>query len=418
MEGDTGEIYADNAATTQLSSVALEAMMPYLTMRYGNPSGFYGRARRAKQALEEARETIATALGAQPNEIYFTSGGSESDNWALRSVAERLPGGCGHMVISPIEHHAVSLTAKQLEDRACDVTRVPVDHEGLICPQALDEALRAGTALVSIMLANNEIGTVEPIRDLADTAHAQGVPFHTDAVQAVGHIPVDVRELDVDMLSLSAHKFGGPVGIGALYVRKGMDLLPFVFGGSQERGRRAGTENVAGVVGMAAALSAANDHLSSESERLTLLRNRLLDGIVARVPRSRVTGSRIHRLPGLASVVIEGVVGETLVLLLDQEGISVSSGSACSSGSLEPSQVLLNIGVPPQDARSSLRLSLGDSNTSEDVDRILERLLLVIEHLRAASSLWDGVTEGPADGFAIPYERGENPLLEVSSKRR
>ncbi len=382
-------IYADNAATTRLSPAALEAMLPYLQEEYGNPSSLYRFAGRARQVLEGARADLAACLNAQPEEIVFTSGGTESDNWALRGVAEALGKKGKHILVSAVEHHAILHTAQWLRKQGFEVEQLPVDSLGRVRPEALEAALRSDTILVSVMLANNEIGTIEPIRALAAVAHEHGVLFHTDAVQAVGHIPVDVGELGVDLLSLSGHKFHGPRGIGALYVKKGTPILPLIHGGGQERGRRSGTENVAGAVGMAAALKERLATLEADSARLADLRDRLVQGLL-KLPKSRLTGDPTDRLPSIASLVFECVEGESILLQLDARGICASSGSACSSTSLEPSHVLLAIGLPHEVAHGSVRLSLGEETTQADVDFILENLTAVVNNLRAMSPLWDG----------------------------
>lgn len=382
-------IYADNAATTRLSPAALEAMLPYLQEEYGNPSSLYRFAGRARQALEGARADLAASLNAQPEELVFTSGGTESDNWALRGVAEALGKKGRHILVSAIEHHAILHTAQWLRRQGFEVEQLPVDALGRVQPSTLEAALRSDTILVSVMLANNEIGTIQPIRELAAVAHAHGVLFHTDAVQAVGHIPVDVGELGVDLLSLSGHKFHGPRGIGALYVKKGTPILPLIHGGGQERNRRSGTENVAGAVGMATALKERLATLEEDSARLTTLRDRLIQGLL-KLPKSRLTGDPADRLPSIASVVFECVEGESILLQLDARGICASSGSACSSTSLEPSHVLLAIGLPHEVAHGSVRLSLGEETTEADVDFIIENLTAVVNNLRAMSPLWDG----------------------------
>ena len=381
-------IYADNAATTKLSPVALEAMMPYLTGEYGNPSSLYRFAGAARKALEEARADIAACLNAEPGEIVFTSGGTESDNWALRGVAEALGKRGRHILVSAIEHHAILHTAHWLKKQGFEVEELPVDGDGKVLPEKLEKAIRPDTILVSIMLANNEIGTIQPIKELAAIAHAHKAVFHTDAVQAVGHIPVDVKDLGVDLLSLSGHKFHGPRGTGVLYVKKGTPILPFIHGGGQEKNRRSGTENVAGVVGMAAALKEQTANMEKEADRLTALRDRLIAGLL-KLPKSRLTGHPTDRLPSIASLVFECIEGESILLQLDARGICCSSGSACSSTSLEPSHVLLAIGLPHEIAHGSVRLSLGEDATEADVDAIIENLTQVVNNLRAMSPIWD-----------------------------
>ena len=384
-------VYADHAATTALSDTALKAMLPYFNQSYGNPSSLYSFAQQAKSDLEAARAQVAACLNAQPEEIYFTSCGSESDNWALRGVAEQKKDKGRHIITSAIEHHAILHTARYLEKQGFEVTYLPVDGQGRVDPAAVKAALRPDTILISIMTANNEIGTIAEIGAIAREA---GVLFHTDAVQAVGHIPVDVQAWKVDLLSLSGHKFRGPRGMGALYVRKGVRLPPLMFGGGQEKGRRAGTENVAGAVGLAAALREATDGLAAESARLSALRDKLAAGL-GRIPYSRLTGDPVNRLPGTASFVFEGVEGEALLLLLDARGICASSGSACSSASLDPSHVLLAMGLPHAIAHGSLRLTLGAENTEEDVAYLLQEVPRVVQYLREMSPVWDKAAGKP-----------------------
>ncbi|WP_186565277.1 cysteine desulfurase NifS [Lawsonibacter celer] len=382
-------VYADHAATTALSDTALNAMLPYLKEEYGNPSSLYRFAGRAKAALEQARADVAACLNAKPEEIYFTSGGTESDNWALRGVAE-LRGKKGkHIITSAIEHHAVLHTAQYLEKQGFEVTYLPVDAQGRVSPADVEAALRPDTILVSIMAANNEIGTIQPIGEIGAIARRAGVLFHTDAVQAVGHIPVDVEAWNVDLLSLSGHKFHGPKGVGVLYMRKPLRLPPLIHGGGQEKGRRSGTENVAGAVGLAAALKEAAAGLETEAPRLCALRDRLIDGLL-QIPKSRLTGPRDGRLPGSASFVFECIEGESILLRLDNAGICSSSGSACSSASLDPSHVLLAIGLPHEIAHGSVRLTLGRENTDADVDYLLETVPKVVAGLREMSPLWEG----------------------------
>ena len=390
-------IYADHAATAALRPAALRAMEPYLTEQYGNPSSLYAFGQQAKSDLEAARAAVAACLNAKPEEIFFTSGGTEADNWALKGAVElaALKGKKnGHIIISAVEHHAVLHTAQYLEKQGHPVTCLPVDEHGRVDPAAVEAAIRPDTALISVMAANNEIGTLQPVAEIGAVARRHGVLFHTDAVQAVGHIPVDVEAWNADLLSLSAHKFGGPRGVGALYVRRPNRLPPLIHGGGQEGGRRSGTENVAGAVGMAAALREAVEGLSAESARLAALRDRLVEGLT-RLPYARLTGHPVHRLPGIASFVFEGVEGEALLLHLDARGICASSGSACSSASLDPSHVLLAIGLPHAIAHGSLRLSLGPDNTEGDVDAILKAVPEVVENLRAMSPVWDASAQKP-----------------------
>ena len=388
-------LYADHAATTALSPRALEAMTPYFRDAYGNPSSLYTFGQQAKSDLDAARAEVARCLNAKPEEIFFTSGGTESDNWALKAVAE-LRGGKGrHIITSAIEHHAILHTLEHLEKAlGFSVTYLPVDSLGRVDPQAVKAAIRPDTILITVMAANNEIGTIEPIAEIGAIAREAGVLFHTDAVQAVGHIPVDVSAWNCDMLSLSGHKFHGPRGVGALYVRRGLRLPPLIHGGGQEKGRRSGTENVAGAVGLAAALREAVDGLEARSVLLAARRDRLIEGLT-RLPCSRLTGDPVHRLPGTASFVFEGVEGEALLLHLDAKGICAFSGSACSSASLDPSHVLLAIGLPHEVAHGSLRLSLGEENTDEDVDYLLQAVPEVVEYLRNMSPVWDKAQQKP-----------------------
>jgi cysteine desulfurase len=390
-------VYADNAATTRLSDTAFKAMLPYLTEQYGNPSSLYRFGQRAREALEQARGQTAACLSARSEEVFFTSGGTESDNWSIRGVFEALKGRGMHFVTSAVEHHAIFHTMEALKKLGAEITRLPVDGEGRVSPEALRAAIRPDTVLVSVMAANNEIGTVEPIRELAAAAHERGALFHTDAVQAAGHIPIDVSDWGVDLLSLSAHKFGGPRGTGVLYIRKGTPILPLIYGGGQEKGKRSGTENVAGAVGLAAALQEAVQMLPAETARLTTLRDRLISGLL-QIPFSRLTGPRENRLPGNASFVFECAEGESILLRLDAAGICASTGSACSSASLEPSHVLLAIGLPHEIAHGSVRLSLGAGTTGEDVNYILEQLPKIIGGLRAMSPLWDVKSDSPKKG--------------------
>ena len=390
-------IYADHAATTAVTDTALTAMLPHFTRDYGNPSSLYRFAQEGKTHLEQARAQVAACLNARPEEIYFTSGGTEADNWALRGVAElmALKGKkTGHIITSAIEHHAILHTAEYLEKQGYEVTCLPVDRDGLVDPAAVEAAIRPDTILISVMAANNEIGTIQPIAEIGAIARAHKVLFHTDAVQAVGHIPVDVEAWNVDLLSLSGHKFGGPKGIGALYMKKPLRLPALIQGGGQEKGRRSGTENVPGAVGMAAALKEAVDHLPEEMARLSALRDRLIAGLSA-LPYTSLTGHPVKRLPGTASFVFEGVEGEALLLHLDAKGICASSGSACSSASLDPSHVLLAIGLPHAIAHGSLRLSLGAENTGEDVDTILREVPAAVAYLREMSPVWDKETQRP-----------------------
>lgn len=388
-------IYLDNAATTPVSQQVLDAMIPWYRECYGNPSSHYSIGYEAKAAIDKARQQVADALHCLPVEVYFTGCGTESDNWAIKGTALRMAQqGKKHLITSAIEHHAVLHSMKALEKQGFEVTYLPVDEKGFVRPADLEAAIRPDTGLVSIMAANNEIGTIEPVAELGRIARAHKVLFHTDAVQAVGHIPVDVEAWNVDLLSLSAHKFRGPKGVGALYVKKPLRLPALIQGGGQEKGRRSGTENVPGAVGMAAALREAVDGLSRESPRLAALRDRLIDGLTG-LPYTRLTGDPVNRLPGTASFVFEGVEGEALLLHLDARGICASSGSACSSASLDPSHVLLAIGLPHAIAHGSLRLSLGAENTEADVDYILKEVPQVVAYLRELSPVWDRDAQKP-----------------------
>ena len=386
------KVYADNAATTALSPAVLEKMMPYLTEVYGNPSSLYEAGSAAKEAVENARQTVADLIGAQhASEIFFTSGGSESDNWAIKGVAlSLLKKGKKHIITSKFEHHAVLHTCQVLEKQGFEVTYLDVYEDGIVKPEDVKKALRDDTALVTIMYANNEIGTIQPIREIGKICRDAKVLFHTDAVQAMGNVEINVVDDCIDLLSLTAHKFHGPKGCGALYVRRGVRPDILIDGGAQERGRRAGTENVAGIVGLAEALKIAVETMNERREKLTKMRNRLIDGLL-KIERSRLNGSRDQRLPGNMNMCFEGIEGESLLLRLDLAGISASSGSACTSGSLDPSHVLLSIGLPHEIAHGSLRISFSDTNTEEDVDYILENVPRIVEYLRSFSPLWDKI---------------------------
>ena len=390
-------IYADNAATTQVSKPVLEAMLPYLTGQYGNPSSIYALGRHAQRDIELARQQVAEALGCEPGEIFFTGCGTESDNWAIRSTAARLGAkGKRHIVTSVFEHHAVLHTCAALEKEGFEVTYLPVSREGLLTAQQVADAIRPDTALVSIMYANNEIGTIQPISEIAAVCREKGVLFHTDAVQAVGHVPINVREQGIDMLSLSGHKLHAQKGIGALYVRKGVPLPNLLYGGAQERGRRPGTENVPAIVGLGTAITLAVENLEEKMERVTTLRNRLIDGILD-IPRTRLNGDRVHRVPGNCNISILGIEGEFLLLALDQLGVMASSGSACTSGSLDPSHVLLSLGLCHEVAHGSLRLSISDETSREDVEYIIWAVHQAAERGRAMSPLWEAIQAGKVD---------------------
>ncbi len=395
-------IYMDHAATTPLKPEVLEAMMPYLTTHYGNASSIYGIGRENRKAVDFARNAIADSLGASQTEIFFTASGSEADNWAIKGVVEANKTKDKHIITSAIEHPAVLNVFEYLEKQGIDVTYLPVNAEGQVLPETLRAAMKPGTILVSVMIANNEIGTIQPISELAAIAHAGGAVFHTDAVQAVGNIPVNVRELGVDLLTFSAHKFYGPKGIGALYVKKGCKVAPLIHGGHQERGKRAGTENVPGIVGMAKALTLAVENMVVHSEKLLLLREKAKDGIFSRIPHVRLNGHPTVRLPGNLNISFQFIEGESLLLLLDMKGFAASSGSACTSGSLDPSHVLLAIGLPHEIAHGSLRLSFGDSNTLEDVDHLVENLVGIVDRLRQMSPLYEDFVK---NNYAISVDR-------------
>ncbi len=387
------KIYADNAATTALSPKVLEAMTPYLTEIYGNPSSLYQIGAVAKDAVESSRETVAKLIGAKnPNEIYFTSGGSEADNWAIKGVCKALKNkGKNHIITSKFEHHAVLHVCESMEKEGFEVTYLDVYEDGLVRPEDVKAAIRPETALVTIMYANNEIGTVQPIAEIGKICREAKVLFHTDAVQAVGNVPINVEEECIDLLSLTAHKFHGPKGCGALYVRKGVLIRNLIEGGAQERSRRAGTENVAGIVGLAKAMELAIGSMDDRAEKLTKMRDRLIDGLLSTIERSRLNGSREHRLPGNINMCFEGIEGESLLLKLDLAGVSASSGSACTSGSLDPSHVLLSLGLPHEIAHGSLRLSFSDDNTEEHIDYLLKVIPETVEYLRSFSPLWDKI---------------------------
>ena len=389
-------IYMDNAATTAICPEALAAMLPCFGEHYGNASSIHGTGRDARKILEEARRTVADILGAKPAEIYFTSGGSESDNWAIKGAAFANRKKGNHIITSQIEHHAVLHTCQWLEKQGFEVTYLPVDEFGLVNPRDVEAAITDKTILITIMAANNEIGTIEPIPEIGKIAHEHKIIFLCDAVQAVGAIPVNVDSWHVDMLSLSGHKFHGPKGVGALYIRTGTKVDQFLHGGAQERGRRATTENVPGIVGMAAALEKAAANLEENGVRLTYLRDKLIKGILDAIPYARLNGHSLKRLPGNVNVSIQYIEGEALLLRLDLAGIAASSGSACTSGSLDPSHVLLAIGLPHEVAHGSLRLSLTDSNTEEEVDEVLRVLPEIVAKLRAMSPMYDDFIRGKA----------------------
>jgi cysteine desulfurase len=381
-------IYLDHSATTFVKPEVLEAMIPYFTEHFGNPSSIYGIARHTKKAIETARVQTAKALGADPDEIYFTSGGSESDNWAIKGVALANRKRGNHIITTQIEHHAVLHTCKFLEKEGFEVTYLPVDQYGLVNPEDLENAITEKTILISVMYANNEIGTIEPVGDLGAIARNHKIYFHTDAVQAIGNIPIDVKSQNIDLLSLSAHKFYGPKGAGALYIRKGVRIENLIHGGGQERKRRAGTENIAGIVGLGKAIELATADIPGHNAAITAMRDRLLKGVLEKIPNARLNGHPEKRLPGNFNVSFEFIEGESMLLWLDDEGICASTGSACTSGSLEPSHVLLATGLPVEISHGSLRLTLGDANKEGDVDFVLDILPKVVQKLRDMSPLY------------------------------
>lgn len=387
-------IYVDNAATTKTSRTAIEAMLPYMDKIYGNPSSLHSVGQAAADALRKAREEAAEVLGCEPNEITFTSGGSEADNQALVSAAAiGARKGKKHIISTAFEHHAILHTLKKLEKEGFEVTLLDVHENGMVSAQQVADAIREDTCLVSVMYANNEIGSIQPIAEIGAVCKEKGVIFHTDAVQAVGHVYINVKEENIDMLSLSAHKFHGPKGVGLLYARKGVRLTNIIEGGAQERGKRAGTENIPGIVGMVAALKEANANIDANAEKVSALRDRLIEGL-EKIPHSALNGDRTKRLPGNVSFCFEGIEGESLLLLLDAKGICASSGSACTSGSLDPSHVLLAIGRPHEVAHGSLRLTLSEENTQEEVDYIIEETTKVVKYLRDLSPVWKELLSG------------------------
>lgn len=382
-------IYMDNAATTRVTEPVFEAMRPYFCEIFGNPSSVHAFGREARKAVEQARRQVATALGAQAGEIYFTGSGTEADNWALRGAAYAQKARGRHIITTQIEHHAVLHAAEQLEKEGFEVTYLPVDEDGVVSLEALEKALRPDTTLVSIMAANNEIGAIQPIREAAKLAKAHGALFHTDAVQAIGCVPIDVKADGIDLLSLSGHKFHAPKGVGALYIRSGVKLQRLIYGGAQEKTQRGGTENVASIVGMGKAIELAMESMESRNAYVSGLRDRLIEGILRRIPETRLNGHRTRRLSGNVNVSIRYIEGEALLLSLDMKGIAGSSGSACTSGSLDPSHVLLAIGLPHEIAHGSLRLSLSEENTAEEVDYTIDALVEIVERLRAMSPLYE-----------------------------
>ncbi len=387
-------VYADNAATTCVSKTALNAMMPFLTEQYGNPSSLYSFGQNAAEALQAARETIAKCLNAEPREIYFTSGGSEADNQAIVSAA-RLGARKGkkHLISTKFEHHAVLHTLNKLEKEGFEVTLLDVHEDGVVRLEDLEAAIREDTALVTVMFANNEIGTVQPIAEIGALCREKKIPFHCDAVQAAGHMPIDVKAMNIDMLAISGHKFHAPKGVGALYARKGMVLTNIIEGGAQERGKRAGTENVAGIAAMAAALEESCANMEANTARIIPMRDKLFAEL-GKIPHSKINGSLEHHVPGTVNMCFEGIEGESLLLMLDDAGVCASSGSACTSGSLDPSHVLLAIGLPHEVAHGSLRLSIGEYNSMEEIDHIIATVPRVVDYLRGMSPVWDELQKG------------------------
>lgn len=387
-------VYADNAATTCVSKTALDAMMPYLTEQYGNPSSLYAFAQNSKEALENARKTVADIIGAQPKEIYFTSGGSEADNQAIVSMAKvGALKGKKHLISTKFEHHAVLHTLKKLEKEGFEVTLLDVHEDGVVRLEDLEAAVREDTALVTIMFANNEIGTVQPIKEIGEFCRARKIPFHTDAVQAAGHMPINVQEMNIDLLSMSGHKFHSPKGVGVLYAKTGMPLFNIIEGGAQERGKRAGTENIPGIVALAAALKESVDNMEANTAKIIPMRDKLFAEL-SKIPHSKINGSLEHHVPGTVNMCFEGIEGESLLLLLDAKGVCASSGSACTSGSLDPSHVLLSLGLPHEVAHGSLRLSIGEYNTMEEIDHIIKVVPEVVAYLRDISPVWEELENG------------------------
>ncbi|MBE5906360.1 MAG: cysteine desulfurase NifS [Lachnospiraceae bacterium] len=382
-------IYLDNAATTKVRPEVVEAMLPFFTEHYGNASAVYSVGAEAKEALTNAREQVANVIGAKPEEIYFTAGGSESDNWALKATAELMKEKGNHIITSKIEHHAILHTCEYLEKQGFEVTYLDVDEEGVVDLEQLKAAIRPTTILISVMFANNEIGTIEPIKEIGAIAREHGILFHTDAVQAFGQVPINVDEMNIDMLSASGHKLNGPKGIGMLYIRKGVKIRSFVHGGAQERKRRAGTENIPGIVGFGKACELARKSMKERMQKETELRDYLMARIEKEIPHVKINGSRVHRLPNNVNVCFRFIEGESMLIMLDQKGICGSSGSACTSGSLDPSHVLLAIGLPHEIAHGSLRLTLSDETTRDDIDYTVDELVKIIERLRQMSPLYE-----------------------------
>ncbi len=390
-------IYLDNAATTRTAPEVVEAMMPYFTEMYGNPSAIYSLGSAGKKAINEARRTIAGAVGAKPEEIYFTAGGTEADNWAVKAAAESRGAEGKHIITTKIEHHAVLHTCAYLEKKGYEVTYLDVDGDGLVDVRALKAAIRPDTILISVMFANNEIGTVEPIREIGSLAREHGILFHTDAVQAFGQVPIDVEEMNIDMLSASAHKLNGPKGTGMLYIRSDVKIRSFVHGGAQERNRRAGTENVPGIVGFAAAVRRAQRIMEEKARKERELRDYLIGRIESEIPYCRLNGHREKRLPGNANISFRFIEGESLLIMLDMRGVCASSGSACTSGSLDPSHVLLAIGLKHEEAHGSLRMTLSEENTKEELDQVVGHLKEIVQRLRDMSPLYEDFMKSRRD---------------------
>ncbi|MBU3803842.1 MAG: cysteine desulfurase NifS [Candidatus Cellulosilyticum pullistercoris] len=387
------KIYFDNAATTPVHKEVVEAMLPYFTENFGNPSSVYQIAQINKKAVDDSRETIAKAIGAQANEIFFTSGGSEADNWAIKGIALAHKNKGNHIITTKIEHHAVLHTCEFLEKNGFEVTYLDVDENGMVHPEDVEAAIKETTILISIMYANNEIGTINPIKEIGAIAKAHKIPFHTDAVQAIGQVRIDVKEENIDLLSLSAHKINGPKGMGVLYIRRGLKIENLIHGGAQERGRRAGTENVPGIVGLAKAMEIAYTDFEAKIEKMTALRDKLIKGLLENIPYTKLNGHPTMRLANNSNIGVEYVEGESLLLLLDMNGISGSSGSACTSGSLDPSHVLLAIGIPHERAHGSIRLTLGSQNTEEEIDKVIEVMPGIVQRMRDMSPLWEEVVK-------------------------
>ena len=390
-------IYLDNAATTRTAPEVVEAMLPYFTEQYGNPSAIYSLGSAGKKAINEARRTIAAAIGAKPEEIYFTAGGTEADNWALKAAAECCAGKGRHIITTKIEHHAVLHACGYLEKNGYEVTYLDVDRDGILDPEALKEAIRPDTVLISVMFANNEIGTIQPIREIGAIARERGILFHTDAVQAFGQIPIDVEEMHIDMLSASAHKLNGPKGTGMLYIRSGLKIRSFIHGGAQEKGVRAGTENVPGIVGFAAAVRRALLRMEEKAGRERELRDYLIRRIEGEIPCCRLNGHREKRLPGNVNISFRFIEGESLLIMLDMRGVCASSGSACTSGSLDPSHVLLAIGLEHEEAHGSLRMTLSEENTQEELDEVVGHLAEIVQRLRDMSPLYEDFMKSRRD---------------------